>query len=131
VALAGLLPAPLVIFATFAGNLASGWAGAFAITAGMFLPAFAFSLLFFERLKALVDNPLLHRVLDGVAAMVVGIIAATFVELGTSTLDRAPQLLPVVAIFIAAALVSWRLKGRWLPLALVTFGGGAGWLAFS
>jgi chromate transporter len=45
VALAGLLPAPLVIFATFAGYLAGGWAGAFAITAGMFLPAFAFSLL--------------------------------------------------------------------------------------
>jgi chromate transporter len=131
VALAGLLPAPLVIFATFAGYLAGGWAGAFAITAGMFLPAFAFSLLFFERLEAVVDNPVLHRVLDGVAAMVVGIIAATFVDLGASTLERAPQLLPVVAIFIVAALVSWRLKGRWLPLALVTFGGAAGWLAFS
>jgi chromate transporter len=131
VALAGLLPAPLVIFATFAGYLAGGWAGAFAITVGMFLPAFAFSLLFFERLEAVVDNPVLHRVLDGVAAMVVGIIAATFVDLGASTLERAPQLLPVVAIFIVAALVSWRLKGRWLPLALVTFGGAAGWLAFS
>lgn len=131
VALAGLLPAPLVIFATFAGYLAGGLAGALAITAGMFLPAFAFSLLFFERLEALVDNPTLHRVLDGVAAMVVGIIAATFLELGASTLERAPRLLPVVAIFVVAALVSWRLKGRWLPLALVGFGGAAGWLALS
>lgn len=131
VALAGLLPAPLVIFATFAGYLAGGLAGALAITAGMFLPAFAFSLLFFERLEALVDNPTLQRVLDGVAAMVVGIIAATFLELGPSTLERAPRLLPVVAIFVVAALVSWRLKGRWLPLALVGFGGAAGWLALS
>ncbi|MFV1917926.1 chromate efflux transporter [Sphingomonas sp. MJ1 (PH-R8)] len=131
VALAGLLPAPLVIFATFAGYLAGGLAGALAITAGMFLPAFAFSLLFFERLEALVDNPTLHRVLDGVAAMVVGIIAATFLELGASTLERAPRLLPVVAIFVVAALVSWWLKGRWLPLALVGFGGAAGWLALS
>ena len=97
----------------------------------MFLPAFAVSLSFFERLEALVDNPTLHRVLDGVAAMVVGIIAATFLELGASTLERAPRLLPVVAIFVVAALVSWRLKGRWLPLALVAFGGGAGWLALS
>ncbi|GAA0461703.1 MULTISPECIES: chromate transporter [Sphingomonas] len=131
VALAGLLPAPLVIFATFAGYLAGGLAGALAITAGMFLPAFAFSLLFFERLEALVDNPTLHRVLDGVAAMVVGIIAATFLELGASTLERAPRLLPVVAIFVVAALAGWRLKGRWLPLALVGFGGAAGWLALS
>lgn len=131
VALAGLLPAPLVIFATFAGYLAGGLAGALAITAGMFLPAFAFSLLFFERLEALVDNPTLHRVLDGVAATVVGIIAATFLELGASTLERAPRLLPVVAIFVVAALAGWRLKGRWLPLALVGFGGAAGWLALS
>lgn len=43
VALAGVLPAPLVIFATFAGYVAGGSAGALAITAGMFLPAFAFS----------------------------------------------------------------------------------------
>jgi chromate transporter len=131
VALAGLLPAPLVIFATFAGYLAGGLAGALAITAGMFLPAFAFSLIFFERLEALVDNPTLHRVLDGVAVMVVGIIAATFLELGASTLERAPRPLPVAAIFLVAALVSWRLKSRWLPLALVAFGGAAGWLALS
>jgi chromate transporter len=131
VAIAGLLPAPLVIFATFAGYLAGGWGGALAITAGMFLPAFAFSLLFFERLEAVVDNPLLHRLLDGVAAMVVGIIAATFVELGASTLARAPQPLAIAGIFVVAALASWRLKGRWLPFALVTFGGVAGWLAFS
>ncbi|MCC2976439.1 chromate efflux transporter [Sphingomonas sp. PL-96] len=131
VALAGLLPAPLVIFATFAGYLAGGLAGALAITAGMFLPAFAFSLIFFERLEALVDNPTFHRVLDGVAAMVVGIIAATFLELGASTLDRAPRLLPVAGIFVLAALVSWRLKRSWTPAALVVAGGAAGWLALS
>jgi chromate transporter len=128
VALAGLLPAPLVIFATFVGYVAGGWIGAVAITMGMFLPAFAFSLIFYERLDALVANKQLHRLLDGVAAAVVGIIGATFVELGASTIARAPDWLPVVAIFVAAAVALWRFKGAWLSPALIGGGGVAGWL---
>ncbi|MET0192303.1 MAG: chromate efflux transporter, partial [Hyphomicrobiaceae bacterium] len=38
VAVAGVLPAPLVIFATFVGYVIGGPAGALAMTAGMFLP---------------------------------------------------------------------------------------------
>src|SRR5690606_5710339 len=72
VALAGVLPAPLVIFATFVGYVAGGLGGALAITAGMFLPAFAFSLILFERMEALVEHPALHRLLSGIAAAVVG-----------------------------------------------------------
>ncbi|WOK38330.1 chromate transporter [Sphingomonas sp. C3-2] len=52
IALAGLLPAPLVIFATFVGYVVGGPLGA--VAAGMFLPAFAFSLILFERLEAIV-----------------------------------------------------------------------------
>ncbi len=44
-ALSGMLPAPLVIFSTFVGWVSGGPAGALAMTAGMFLPAFGFSLL--------------------------------------------------------------------------------------
>ncbi|MBA4047566.1 MAG: chromate transporter [Sphingomonas sp.] len=126
VAIAGLLPAPLVIFATFVGYVVGGWAGAVAITAGMFLPAFAFSLIFFERLEAVVENPTLHRLLDGVAAAVVGIIAATFVSLAASTIARAPSLWPVVLIFAIASVGVWRLKGWWVAPLLVLTGGLAG-----
>jgi len=52
-ALSGVLPAPLVIFSTFVGWISGGPAGALAMTAGMFLPAFAFSLVFYERLEAI------------------------------------------------------------------------------
>lgn len=129
IALAGVLPAPLVIFATFTGYLAGGLSGALAITAGMFLPAFAFSLVLFERLEAIVENPALHRLLEGVAAAVVGIIAATFLELGAATGARLHSVVPAILVFLAALLLVWRLKGTWVIPALVAGGAIAGWLA--
>lgn len=129
VAVAGLLPAPLVIFATFAGYVAGGPTGALAITAGMFLPAFAFSMIFFERLEAIVADPRLHRALDGVAAAVVGIIAATVVDLGLGTAARTPAPLSTVAIFVVACAAAWRLKGGWVTPAIVAAGAVIGWAA--
>ena len=127
IALAGVLPAPLVIFATFVGYVAGGLPGALAITAGMFLPAFAFSLILFERLESLIDNPALHRALAGIAAAVVGIIAATFVQLGEATVMRVSNVAPVIAMFLVALLIVWRVKGAWVTPAVLAAGGLAGW----
>ena len=127
VALAGMLPAPLVIFATFAGYVAGGFAGALAITAGMFLPAFAFSMIFFERLEAVVENPALHRVLGGVAAAVVGVIAATLLQLGWTTALRVSNPFMGLAIFLAAAAAVALIKGKWAAPLLVIAAGTAGW----
>lgn len=131
VAIAGILPAPLVIFATFAGYVAGGLPGALAITAGMFLPAFAFSLIFFERLESIAENPALHRVLGGIAAAVVGVIAATVIQLGWSTAERAPDIAVAALIFGAALVAVWRLKGKLVAPALILAGGVAGWLLIS
>ncbi|HEV7314027.1 chromate efflux transporter [Sphingopyxis sp.] len=128
VALAGMLPAPLVIFATFAGYVAGGFPGAVAITAGMFLPAFAFSMIFFERLEAVVENPALHRLLGGVAAAVVGVIAATLLQLGWATTLRVSNVAGGVAIFVAAIAAVMLIKGKWAALLLVIGAGIAGWL---
>lgn len=120
IALAGVLPAPLVIFATFVGYVAGGLSGALAITAGMFLPAFAFSLIFFERLEAVVERPALHRLLAGVAAAVVGIIATTLIQLGADAAQRVSSPALAVGLFALALLTVWRLKGAWVtPLIFV------------
>lgn len=130
VALAGVLPAPLVIFATFAGYVVGGWAGALAVTAGIFLPAFAFSMVLFNHLEAVVENPTLHRLLAGVAAAVVGVIAATSLQLAWTTARSAPSLWITGLIFIAALIAAWRLKPRWMPL-LILGGAVAGRFALS
>jgi chromate transporter len=111
-ALSGVLPAPLVIFATFVGWICGGLSGALAITAGMFLPAFAFSLIFYERLEVLAEHEGLHAFLAGVAAGVVGLIAITFVDLAGTTLERTPNMFVSLAIFLAALVIlyQWRSK---------------------
>lgn len=128
IALAGILPAPLVIFATFVGYVVGGAGGALAITAGMFLPAFAFSLIFFERLEAVVANPALHRILAGVAAAVIGIIAATFFHIGYATTGRVPSLPFAALLFAAGLFLVWKLKGAWVTPTIIALGAVAGWL---
>jgi chromate transporter len=124
--LSGLLPAPLVIFVTFVGFVADGFTGALAITAGMFLPAFAFSLLFYERLEQVTDDPRLHHFLEGVAAGVVGLIAVTLIDLARTAAASSPNLPVSLAITAAALLLLYRWKHRLAPLVAVLLGGAVG-----
>lgn len=126
VAIGGMLPAPLVIFATFVGYIAGGFAGTVAITAGMFLPAFAFSMILYERLERLIDDERLHRLLDAVAAAAVGIIAATVAQLGYVTARAVEGWVPW-AHFAVAVVAAWRLKGGWVAPLLVGAGAATGW----
>lgn len=80
-ALSGLLPAPMVIFSTFVGYLGGGPLGAVAMTVGIFLPAFAFTLVGHDALERLVHQPRIHSFLAGVTAGVVGLIAGTTLAL--------------------------------------------------
>lgn len=127
-ALSGVLPAPLIIFATFVGYVAGGPLGALVMTAGVFLPAFAFSLIFYDRLEAVLEVKEMHAFLDGVAAGVVGLIAATTVDLALVTAARVPSLAVAASIFVVALafLYAWKNK---LNIAVAIVGAGvAGWL---
>lgn len=129
-ALSGIIPAPLIIFATFVGYIAGGLAGALAMTAGIFLPAFAFGLLFYDRLEPVVEDQRLHHFLKGVAAGVVGLIAVTAVQLGWNVGRSIPSILFGAIVFAAALalLYLWRSK---LNVPVVVLGSGiAGGLLF-
>jgi chromate transporter len=128
-ALSGVLPAPLVIFATFVGWVSAGPVGAFAITAGMFLPAFAFSMIFYERLEAIAEHKRLQLFLAGVAAGVVGVIVVTLVELARAGADRTPNLLVTAFIFLVALAVMYRWKSKLATPVVLAVGGAIGLLA--
>jgi len=108
VALSGVLPAPLIIFSTFVGYFGGGALGALAMTAGVFLPAFGFSLLFFRHLEAVIANARLRHFLEGVAAGVVGLIAVTAVSLARAALGSVGAWAILGAAL--AALYLWRSK---------------------
>jgi len=122
-ALSGVLPAPLIIFSTFIGYVAGGPLGAIAITAGVFLPAFAFSLIFYDRLETLVQASGVRTLLEGVAAAVVGLIAATTLELGRGLLASPDRALLLIAVASGALVALYVWKARLAPPAILLASG--------
>lgn len=117
-ALGGVLPAPLVIFSTFVGYLGGGPWGALAMTAGVFVPAFGFTLLGHELLERLVHHARIRLFLEGVTAGVVGLIAGTSLALLKASVDDAATA--AVFALALALLFAWTSK-----LAIPAVIGGA------
>lgn len=124
VALSGLLPAPLIIFATFVGYIGGGLAGALLMTAGVFVPAFAFTLVGHELFERLLNRPRARVMLDGVMAAVVGLIAATAIVVLRSALRDGAA----VALFAAALAVLFATNSRWVIPAVIAGSAGWGWV---
>ena len=100
-AMSGALPAPLIIFSTFVGYMAGGLTGALAMTLGIFLPAFVFPIFLHRQLVALAENPRIRPFLLGVAAGVIGLIAAVTVDVvEASVVDVATAVLAIVAFLV-------------------------------
>ena len=119
IALGGVLPAPMVIFSTFVGYLAGGLAGALAITPGVFLPAFVLPIFFHGPLVAVAESRRVRPFLLGVAAGVIGLIAAVTVEIVDASVVDAPSALLALAAFAAL----YRFQGK-LAILIVVLGCG-------
>ena len=107
-AISGVLPAPLIIFSTFVGYLAGGLAGALAMTLGIFLPAFVFPIFFHRGLVAIAENPRIRPFLLGVAAAVIGLIAAVTLDILETSVVDVPTALLAAGAFLA--LNRWHSK---------------------
>jgi chromate transporter len=100
-ALSGILPAPLIIFSTFVGYVAGGLSGALLMTLGIFLPAFVFPIFLHRYLVGVAENERLRPFLVGVAAGVIGLIAAVTVQIvKTSVVDVYTALLAIGAFLV-------------------------------
>jgi chromate transporter len=100
-AISGVLPAPLIIFSTFVGYVAGGLAGGLAMTVGIFLPAFLFPIFLHRWLVAVAESPRIRPFLLGVAAAVVGLIAAVTVEIVDTGVVDVPTALLALGAFAA------------------------------
>jgi len=100
-ALSGILPAPMIIFSTFVGYLAGGLTGGLTMTFGIFLPAFIFRIFFHRWLVAVAENPRIRPFLLGVAAGVIGLIAAVTIEILQESVVDVPTALLATGAFLA------------------------------
>jgi chromate transporter len=126
IALSGILPAPLIIFSTFVGYFGGGPWGALAMTFGIFLPAFAFTLVGHTYLERVIANPSVHTFLDGVTAGVAGLIAATTLELFRQGITS----LPAALIFTLALAAVYQWKAKAAVAGIVVGAGALGFLLF-
>jgi chromate transporter len=100
-AMGGILPAPLIIFSTFVGYIAGGLVGGLVMTLGIFLPAFVLPIFFHRGLVALAENPRIRPFLLGVAAAVIGLIAAVAVSIVETSVVDVPTAVLAIGAFLA------------------------------
>jgi chromate transporter len=125
VALSGILPAPLIIFSTFVGFLGGGPWGALAMTLGVFLPAFSFSLLFHRHLEAVVHHRRLRHFLEGVTAAVVALIAVTAARLALAAISE--WRAAAIATATLVVLYVWQAKAA-VPVVVFAAGLAGAWI---
>ena len=98
--------------------------GALALTAGIFLPAFAFTLIGHEYVERLVDNKATHAFLDGVTAGVVGLIAVTALGLCREAITDWRGI--IIFLFALFAVYWW--KARAAVVGIMLGAGFIGWM---
>lgn len=137
-AIGSILPTPLVMFVVVvgyaAGFNASGGAlgpafgGASLMALGMFLPAFVMPVFFHDHLEAVVmSHGTFARILDSVAATVVGQIAITALQLVRSSVVN-----PLGAvIFFGAIQTAYNVPHKYTPLLIVAAAACAGQVLFN
>ncbi len=125
IALANVIPSPLVIFGTFLGFLAGSFSGAFLITAGIFIPAFSFTLLGHKHLEKLIEKKSFNNTLDTISAAVAGMLMVTALQIFLNTISS-----PLKAIIFVIALMGfYYLKKLWSVPAIIFLCGVLGYLA--
>ncbi|KAF9575204.1 hypothetical protein EC968_004140 [Mortierella alpina] len=114
IALGNIIPAPLVIFATFVGfqggntygGLSYAFSGSVLMTLGMFLPCFLFTIAGHSVLERICQNESMASFFDGITGSVVGIIAITAMDILKASVIHLPlpgQVLDSVGLITLAA----------------------------
>ncbi len=120
IAIASLVPAPLVMFVTLVGYAGGGPLGAVLMTVGVFAPAFGFTLIGHDHLERVANNPRFHALLDAVAAAAIGI----FLAFAWRFVDPVVLNPSSLAMFLVAmSLMLW--KRRWWVVPVLTLAGSA------
>ena len=121
VAIGIVSPGPVVITATFVGYVLDHISGAFAATAGIFLPSLAFVIIGTPILKRYRNNRRVQGFVRGVTVAVVGVLVGTSIMVAKATvLDWISAL--ILLISLALLFARWKIPEQ----ALIGGGAAAG-----
>jgi chromate transporter len=107
VALSVATPGPFMLFTTFVGYLAGGFAGASLATFLVFLPSFVFVLGGAHYFEQVLKNRFIQAFLAGASAAVVGIIIVVSLELAPEAVTGLPGTVIVVTAFLLITM--WKI----------------------
>jgi chromate transporter len=102
---------PVVITATFVGYAVDGFAGAAAVTLGIFLPSIVLTVLVTPLLLRYGSHPRVAGFVRGVTVAVVGVLAGTTYLIGRPVVVDAFGV-AILAIVLAAPLVAKRVPDQ-------------------
>ncbi len=120
VAVGQITPGPVFTTATFIGYLLHGPSGAFAATAGIFLPAFVFVAVSAPLIPRLRRSAFAGAVLDGINVASLALMAVVTWQLAAAAL--VDWLTVLIAAVAAVLLFRWRVNSAWLILASAVLG---------
>lgn len=123
--LAQVVPGPLFTFAAYVGAAANGhpngWIGGLIALIAIFLPGFLLVLGALPYWDQWRKRPAIRAAMDGVNAVVVGVLlAALYDPIFTSSVHASRDL--AVALVAFAMLVFWRLSPLWVVIFAATAG---------
>lgn len=115
IAVGQFTPGPVLSTSTFIGYQLSGFWGAIAATAGIFLPSFIFVLLLNPILPRLQGSKIFRYFLDAVNVAAVAVMFAVLITMGKETLVNWQAIF--IALLSAFFVFSkWKLNVMWLIL---------------
>lgn len=120
VAIGQVTPGPLFTTATFIGYLVAGTPGALLATLGIFLPSFIFVAISNPLIPKIRNSAWASKLLDGVNASALGLMAAVTVQLGISSLVDFYTI--IIAILSLVLLLRYKVSSTWLITAGATAG---------
>lgn len=114
IAIGNILPAPLVIFATFVGfqgayldgSIGNAFAGAIIITLGMFFPCFLFTIAGHELLEKLVRNKVMSSDFLSFLATITSVMSSSSSNLADGHLLANSSSLASLTAYVARSLAS-------------------------
>jgi chromate transporter len=128
IAVGQVTPGPVFTTATFIGYVLGGLPGALLATVGIFLPSFIFVAISNPLIPRIRNSPWASRLLDGVNAAALGLMAAVTWQLGRASLIDLPTIL--LALIAVVLLFRFKVNSTWLVLGGAAVGLGLNWLGW-